>query len=62
MAVLSDERNAIIRNGYRDCDCQELLLPMTTYALSVTVAGQPFDMMQYNAAESLTGVFFQIGV
>ena len=32
---------------------------MTTYALSVTVAGQPFDMMQYNAAESLTGIFFK---
>ena len=32
---------------------------MTTYALTVTVAGQPFDMMQYNAAESLTGVFFK---
>ena len=32
---------------------------MTTYALSVTVAGQPFDMMQYNVAGSLTGVFFK---
>ena len=30
---------------------------MTT--LTVTVAGQPFDMMQYNAAESLTGIFFK---
>mgnify|MGYP000846214895 FL=1 len=32
---------------------------MTTYALSVTVAGQPFDMMQFVAEQSLYGVFFK---
>lgn len=32
---------------------------MTTYALSVTVAGQPFDMMTYVAQESLYGIFFK---
>ncbi len=32
---------------------------MPTYALSVTVAGQPFDMMQFVAEQSLYGVFFK---
>ena len=32
---------------------------MTTYALTVTVAGQPFDMMQFVAEQSLYGVFFK---
>jgi hypothetical protein len=32
---------------------------MPSYALTVTVAGQPFDMMEYVAQQSIYGVFFK---
>ena len=32
---------------------------MPTYTIAVTVAGQPFDMMQYVAQQSIYGIFFK---